>query len=165
MGNVADVLVVDDDADIRRLVSFALEDFGFAVREAENGEAALAALAERPPDVMLVDVVMPGLDGFGVLKAMRQQGLAPRTRVVLLTSRVEERDYLRGWELGCDDYVTKPFDTERLGRRVQDVLLATAEMLQERRETELQKAELLDRLEAAFNRPRQSARPARPVRA
>jgi two-component system OmpR family response regulator len=149
---MAEVLVVDDDPDIRMLVAFALEDSGYAVRQAEHGEAGLAALEQKAPDCMVLDVMMPGLDGFGVLRAMRQRKLAPKTRVVVLTCKTEERDHLRGWELGADEYLTKPFDPEELVSRVKYLLTASDEQLADRREAELQKAELLDRLEAAFSK-------------
>ena len=154
---MAEVLVVDDDPDIRMLVAFALEDSGYAVRQACDGEAALAALEAKAPDLMVCDVMMPGTDGFGVLRGMKSRRLAPNTKVILLTCKTEERDHLRGWELGADEYLTKPFDPEELVARVKWLLQSSKEALAERREAELQKAELLDRLEAAFNRSRQGA--------
>jgi DNA-binding response OmpR family regulator len=147
---MAEVLVVDDDPDIRMLVAFALEDSGYTVRQADHGEAGLVALEQKAPDCMVLDVMMPGLDGFGVLRAMRQRKLAPKTRVIVLTCKTDERDHLRGWELGADEYLTKPFDPEELIGRVKYLLGASKEQLAARREAELQKAELLDRLEAAF---------------
>ena len=149
---MAEVLVTDDDPDIRMLVAFALEDSGYAVRQASDGANALEALAAKAPDAMVLDVMMPGIDGFGVLRGMRQRGLAPNTRVLILTCKTEERDHLRGWELGADEYLTKPFDPEDLVVRVKKMLQATPEQLEAKREAELQKAELLDRLEAAFSR-------------
>ena len=149
---MAEVLVVDDDPDIRMLVAFALEDSGYTVRQADCGDAGIAALEQKAPDLMVCDVMMPGMDGFGVLRTMRQRKLAPKTRVVMLTCKTEEKDHLRGFELGADEYLTKPFDPEELVARVKFLLSASAEQLAERREAELQKAELLDRLEAAFAR-------------
>src|SRR5687768_18444680 len=154
---MAEVLVVDDDPDIRMLVAFALEDSGYTVRQASDGAAALAALEAKAPDAMVLDVMMPGTDGFGVLRGMKAKRLAPNTRVVVLTCKTEERDHLRGWELGADDYMTKPFDPEELVSRVKWLLQSSAEQLANRREAELQKAELLDRLEAAFNKSRANA--------
>jgi two-component system response regulator ResD len=155
---VAEILVVDDDADIRGLLRLTLESYGFAVREAEDGVAALEALSERAPNGMVLDLMMPGLDGYGVLRAMRQRDMAPDTRVLILTCKTEERDYMKGWELGADEYMTKPFDPELLVGRLHEVLRTSAEVLQGRREAELQKAELLDRLESAFSRPRTPGR-------
>jgi len=151
---MAEVLVVDDDPDIRMLVTFALEDSGYTVRQASDGALALAALEAKAPDAMVLDVMMPGTDGFGVLRGMRARELAPQTRVLILTCKTEERDHLRGWELGADEYLTKPFDPEELVNRVRWLLSCSTDSLQARREAELEKAELLDRLEAAFNRTR-----------
>jgi DNA-binding response OmpR family regulator len=149
---MADVLVVDDDPDIRGMLAFILEDEGHAVRVAADGEAGLRALEQYAPDCMVVDVMMPGLDGFGMLRARRQQGLAPRSRVLILTCRTNERDYVRGWELGADEYLTKPFDPADVAAKVAELLVAAPEELSRRRVAELQKAELLDRLESAFSR-------------
>ncbi len=151
---MAEVLVVDDDPDIRMLVSFALEDSGHSVRQAGDGEAALGALEVKPPEVMVLDVMMPGTDGFGVLRGMRNRHLGPETKVLILTCKTEERDHLRGWELGADEYLTKPFDPEELVARVKWLCQSSKEALAARRRAELEKAELLDRLEVAFNKKR-----------
>ena len=151
---MAEVLVVDDDADIRTMLRITLEGVGFNVREAADGYAALAALEDHAPDCMVLDLMMPKLDGWGVLKSVRQRDLAPRTKVMILSCKVEERDFVRGWELGADEYMTKPFEPDRLARKLDELLHTAPDMLRKKREAELQKAELLDRLESAFNRPR-----------
>ena len=153
---MAEVLVVDDDADIRTMLRITLEGAGFIVREAADGYAALAALEDRAPDCMVLDLMMPKLDGWGVLKSVRQRDLAPRTKVMILSCKVEERDFVRGWELGADEYMTKPFEPDRLANKLDELLHTAPDMLRKKREAELQKAELLDRLESAFNRPRSS---------
>jgi len=152
VGEVGDVLVVDDDPAVRELLSVVLGESGFSVRTAADGVAALRAVQEQAPALLVVDVLMPGLDGYGLVRAIRQQGLAEGARVAFLTCRGDEPDELRAWELGCDDYIAKPFDPDRLGRRLRELLGAAKETLQERRHTELQKADVLDRLELAFNR-------------
>jgi len=154
---VAEILLVDDDPDIRGLLRLALEGYGYAVREAGDGVEAIHALEERVPNGMILDVMMPGLDGYGVLRTMRQRDLAPNTRVLILTCKTEERDFMRGWELGADEYLTKPFEPDTVIDRLEDLLRTPTEVLQRRREAELQKAELLDRLESAFARPRRRA--------
>ena len=151
---MAEVLIVDDDPDIRAMLAITLEDFGYEVREAGDGVQALSALESNPPDAMVLDVMMPSLDGFGVLRELRRRDLAPDTRVMLLTCKTEERDFVRGWELGADEYLTKPFDPDTLVRKLDELLSASVEDLRDRREHELQKAELLDRLESAFTRTR-----------
>jgi DNA-binding response OmpR family regulator len=120
--HVPEVLIVDDDPDVRGLLVFTLADAGFEVREAQDGAHALDALRERAPDCMLLDLMMPGLDGFGVLEAMRAQGLAPKTRVVILTCKTEEASLVRGWELGADEYLTKPTDPLLLTLKVAELV-------------------------------------------
>ena len=154
-----EVLIVDDDVDIRAILAFTLEDAGFEVREAADGHQAIAALQLRAPDCLVLDVMMPGFDGFGVLRARRQSGLAPDARVVMLTARTAERDFVRGWELGADEYLTKPFDPDELVVTVRRLLKTSTNQLAARREAELKKAELLERLESAFNRPRRFGAP------
>jgi two-component system OmpR family response regulator len=149
---VAEVLVVDDDPDIRGMLAFTLMDSGYEVRQAADGNAAIAAMAERAPDCLVLDLMMPGMDGFGVLRAKRQQGLAPDTRVMILTCMTGERDYVRGWELGADEYVAKPFDPERLVQAIAELMAIPSPELAARRDAELQKADLLSRLESAFTR-------------
>jgi len=119
---MAEILLVDDDPDIRGMLAFTLDDYGFSVREAGDGAEAIAALEERPPDVMVLDLMMPNVDGFGVLKAMRERGLAPGTRVLILSCKVDERDLVRGYELGAHDYVTKPFDPDGLAATISSLL-------------------------------------------
>lgn len=151
---MAEVLIVDDDPDIRTMIAFTLEDAGHTVRQAHDGLSALAALEEHPPQAMVLDVMMPNLDGFGVLRSRRQRNLAPDTRVLILTCKTAERDFVRGWELGADEYLTKPFDPDRLVAMVASLLRTSPDLLRERRDAELQKAELLERLETAFSRSR-----------
>jgi DNA-binding response OmpR family regulator len=150
---MADILIVDDEPDIRMLLGFALEDAGHTVRQASDGAEALEELARRAPDLVVLDVMMPSVDGIGVLKARRQHGLAPDTRFVLLTCRSGERDFAKGWENGADAYLTKPFSNDTLMATIRTVLRASPEDLAAKREAEIEKAELLDRIESVFSRP------------
>ncbi len=136
------------------MLGYVLHDEGHEVREAVDGDEALRELLTDPPDCMVLDLMMPRLDGWGVLKTIRQRDLAPRTKVMILSSKVEERDFVRAWELGADEYITKPFEPERLARKLDELLHTAPDVLRKKREAELQKAELLDRLESAFSRPR-----------
>jgi two-component system, OmpR family, response regulator len=113
-----DVLIVDDDPDIRAMLSFLLGTSGFAVREACDGDEALRLLADRAPDCMVLDVMMPKLDGFSVLEAMRETHLAADTRVVILSAKGDERSLVRGWELGADEYLIKPVDPDQLANKL-----------------------------------------------
>jgi len=113
------VLVVEDDPRIAQLVRDYLEHAGFAVTSAADGERGLASVREQPPDLVVLDVGLPGLDGFEVAKRLRRDSELP---LIMLTARVEESDRLRGLELGADDYVTKPFSPRELVARVRAVL-------------------------------------------
>lgn len=113
------VLVVDDDPHIRQLLVFALEKAGLATREADDGEAALAAVAEAPPDLVILDINMPKLNGLDVCRRLRAQGELP---ILFLSSRDDEIDRVLGIELGGDDYVVKPFSPREVVARVQAIL-------------------------------------------
>jgi two-component system OmpR family response regulator len=113
------ILVADDDPHIRSVLRFALERDGFAVAEAADGAAALAAVAREKPDLLLLDVVMPEMDGTEVCRRLRRDSALP---VIFLSSRDEELDRILGLELGGDDYVTKPFSPREVVARVRAVL-------------------------------------------
>ncbi|MGH7021207.1 MAG: response regulator [Brevundimonas sp.] len=113
------VLVVDDDPHIRDLLTFALGKAGLATREAGDGEAALAIIAERAPDLVILDINMPRMDGIEVCRRIRAQGQLP---VLFLSSRDDEIDRILGIELGADDYVVKPFSPREVVARVAAIL-------------------------------------------
>lgn len=113
------VLVVDDDPHIRQLMVFALQKAGLAAREAEDGEAALASVDEAPPDLVILDINMPKLDGLEVCRRLRAKADIP---ILFLSSRDDEIDRVLGIELGGDDYVTKPFSPREVTARVQAIL-------------------------------------------
>jgi two-component system OmpR family response regulator len=113
------VLVVDDDPHIRQLLVFALEKAGLAAREAADGEAALAAVADAAPDLVILDINMPKLDGLEVCRRLRAQGDLP---ILFLSSRDDEIDRVLGIELGGDDYVVKPFSPREVVARVGAIL-------------------------------------------
>jgi DNA-binding response OmpR family regulator len=116
------VLVADDDPDILALVRFRLERDGYEVLSALDGETALDRALARPPDLALLDVMMPRLDGYEVTRRLRAHGPTTTIPIILLTARVQEHDVARGFEAGADDYVTKPFSPQALGERVQAAL-------------------------------------------
>ena len=119
---MARVLVIDDEAPIRLLCRVNLEAAGMEVREAQDGVAGLAAALEEPPDVILLDVMMPGMDGWEVLQALLGDERTREIPIVFLTARAEIRDQARGLELGGVDYVTKPFNPIDLAPLVEDLL-------------------------------------------
>jgi two-component system OmpR family response regulator len=117
------VLAVDDEQHIRELVRMGLALHGFEVAEATDGRSALAAIEADPPDLVVLDVLMPGLDGFEVARRVRRAAGAHRdTPIIFLTARDETADRVEGLRLGSDDYVTKPFSIEELVERVRAVL-------------------------------------------
>ena len=116
------VLVADDDPDILALVRFRLEREGYEVLSAPDGETALDLALARTPDLALLDVMMPRLDGYEVTRRLREHGPTTTIPIILLTARVQEPDLERGFEAGADDYVTKPFSPQALGERVQAAL-------------------------------------------
>ena len=117
------ILVVDDESRMRRFVRMNLEAEGFEVIEAENAERALLKVRDEMPDLVLLDVAMPGMDGFEALQRIREMSDVP---VIMLTVKDEEEDKIRGLDLGADDYVTKPFSPRELVSRIRAVLRRVA---------------------------------------
>lgn len=117
------ILVVDDDPHIRQLLVFALEKAGLGAREAADGEAALAAVAEQAPDLVVLDINMPRMNGLDVCRRLRAQGDIP---ILFLSSRDDEIDRVIGIELGGDDYVVKPFSPREVTARIQAILRRAA---------------------------------------
>jgi len=116
------ILVVDDEERMVRFIRMNLEHDGFQVSEAFNGKQAIQKIRDVTPDLILLDVMMPDLDGFEVLETVREVSQVP---VIMLTAKGEEDDRVRGLELGADDYVTKPFSPRELVSRVKAVLRRT----------------------------------------
>ncbi len=115
----ATVLVVDDEPMVREVVARYLELDGVRVHEAADGQAALDWLATHSPDLVVLDIMLPGVDGLSIMRRLRAAGDIP---VILLTARAEEVDRVLGLELGADDYVVKPFSPRELAARVRSVL-------------------------------------------
>lgn len=116
------ILVVDDEERMVRFIRLNLEHDGFQVSEAFNGKEAIQKIRDVTPDLILLDVMMPDIDGFEVLETVREVSQVP---VIMLTAKGEEDDRVRGLELGADDYVTKPFSPRELVSRVKAVLRRT----------------------------------------
>src|ERR1700710_428349 len=111
---MSSILVVEDDPKTAALVRLYLENAGHEVAVAADGRRALAAARERTPDLVVLDVMLPGIDGLAVCRALRAESEVP---VILLTARASEEDRLRGLDLGADDYVAKPFSPRELVAR------------------------------------------------
>jgi DNA-binding response OmpR family regulator len=146
------ILVVDDEPAIVAVVRGRLEQEGFGVRAVASGEEALAHIAADLPDLVVLDVMLPGIDGFEVLRRLRGEGCA--VPVIMLTARDEDVDKIVGLELGADDYLAKPFNPRELSARIRAVLRRQAELkaLQERVKDEGAPGERL-----RFDHPRRQA--------
>ena len=118
-GMAATIALVDDDRNILTSVSIALQAEGFATRVYSDGEAALKALTENPPDLAILDVKMPRMDGMELLRRLRERSTVP---VIFLTSKDEELDEALGLSLGADDYISKPFSQRLLVARIRAIL-------------------------------------------
>jgi two-component system, OmpR family, response regulator ResD len=119
------VLLVDDEPMVREVLARYLEREGYAVDVAEDGEQALATYAATTPDLVLLDLMLPRIDGLEVFRRIRDGGRDdPRAAVIILTAKMDETDRIVGLELGADDYVTKPFSPREVVARVPAVLVA-----------------------------------------
>lgn len=123
MAHGARILVIDDESHIRRSLCINLERHGYAVEAAETGEEALAAFSNRRPDVMIVDLLLPGINGVEVTQRIRQSSAVP---IIVLSALGEERRKVEALEAGADDYMTKPFGMEELLARIRSLLRRAA---------------------------------------
>ncbi len=147
----ASVLVVDDESAILDTLRILLRKEGFDPHVAHGGRKGLELLGELHPDIVLTDIRMPNVDGVEVLRRRRERELATRTRVLVLTAKTDTRDAVWCWELGADDYLTKPVDPDRLAREVRKLMDRTPQELRHRREVGLADARERDRIEQAFS--------------
>lgn len=148
---MARILIAEDNAEIRTLVSSILVEEGHKVGVAQNGQQALDMMTDDPPDVLVLDIMMPQMDGYTVLKELKSSGIKEQMKILILTAKTSESDWVRGYKLGADSYLTKPFDTDELINGIEDLLSSTKEQLRVRRDAELDKAQLLSRLESIFD--------------
>jgi len=116
------ILVVDDEADILQLVQYNLAKDGYRVSCTDSGEAALKTATTHLPDLIILDLMLPGLDGLEVCKRLRADSKTQNVPIIMLTAKGEEADIVTGLELGADDYITKPFSPRVLAARVKTVL-------------------------------------------
>jgi DNA-binding response OmpR family regulator len=123
MQNASSILLVDDEDSIQTLLTFPLERDGYRVIQARDGEEALRRFGEESPDLVVLDVMLPKLDGLEVCKRLRAQSSVP---IIMLTARGEELDKVLGLELGADDYITKPFSIREFRSRVRALLRRAA---------------------------------------
>jgi len=127
------VLLIEDDRDIVELVRYNLEREGFQVASAMDGASGLAQIRKTPPDILLLDLMLPKLSGLDICKEIRRDTTLNKLPILMLTARGEEADRVVGLEMGADDYVTKPFSPRELGARVKALLRRTEPMNEPRR--------------------------------
>ena len=120
------ILIVEDERDIRELLAFTCKREGFAVLEAEDGAKAVALATEKTPDAILLDLMLPGMDGLSVCKALQKDAATAAIPVIMLTAKGEEIDRIVGFEVGASDYVVKPFSTREVMLRIKAVLKRAA---------------------------------------
>ena len=120
--NTKTILVVEDDADISSLLRFSLENAGFSIFESPSAEAAMQILTEEQTDLVIIDWMLPGMDGLSLTKSLRKRTDTEKIPIIMLTARSEEADAIRGFDSGVDDYVTKPFSPRELIARVNALL-------------------------------------------
>lgn len=144
------VLVVDDSPQITSWLSLELSALGHRVSSAANGQDALLLLECDAPEVMVLDIDMPLMNGFDVLRKMRRRPNLEDVRVVMLTGRGREANWVQGYRLGVHDYLTKPLDIDELSEAIERVTTLSPGQLSSRRSEELERSELLLKLESMF---------------
>lgn len=116
------ILIVEDEAAIREMVGYALTHNEFELQEASDAQEALNLMAERLPDLILLDWMLPGMSGLDLARRLRKEELTQKIPIIMLTARGEEMDRVKGLEVGADDYITKPFSTRELIARIRTIL-------------------------------------------
>ncbi|HEX2241529.1 MAG TPA: response regulator transcription factor [Actinomycetota bacterium] len=148
---MAKILIADDDADVRQIVSYALVEAGHEVAVAKDGEETAKKLAADPPELLVLDLMLPGLDGYDILDQMRGADIRDVTRVMILSAHSSEKDLRLTLELGADWHMAKPFDPEELVAKVDELLAMDVHELRRLRDQEHDRASLLSQLESIFD--------------
>ncbi len=140
---MSQVLVVEDDQPIRKLIDINLRLHNYEVTTVADGFEALQQLEKERPDLIILDIMLPKMDGWEVLRQLRQDERFQDVPVVVLTAKTQDTDIIQGWQLGADEYITKPFSPLALVKTVQMVLERTPDERKSRREREIVRAQLL----------------------
>lgn len=148
---MAKIHIADDDSDIRHLLTFVLAEEGHEVRVSKDGRAAVDAMCMDPPEVLILDMMMPEMDGHAVLRDMKDYQVLDSVKVLVLTAKGSEHDRHLALELGADNYLTKPFEPDEVVAVVQDMLELSKEELKVSREQERDTAHLLSQLESILD--------------
>lgn len=150
---MARIYIAEDDPDIRSILTHSLLEEGHEVLAAKDGRAALDAVLAEPPDVLVLDLMMPLLDGFEVMDQIQARGVRSSTRILILSARNSEAERVRGFDHGADLYLTKPFDHTEFVTAVGVLLSFSRAELELKRQQEKDKAALLAQLESVFQEP------------
>ena len=143
------ILIVDDDATMVNLLSTILEIDGFETQKALSGKEAFEILTEGLPDLVLLDIMMPEMDGFEVLARLRSDPVTKKLPIIVLTARTDDKDVFEGWRTGADEYVTKPFDPRKLVKTIRIVLSRSLEERLEERARHVESLlEILQRIDS-----------------
>jgi DNA-binding response OmpR family regulator len=143
-------MVVEDERTIQVLMQDLLETWGHDVQSASTGDQAIALLSAHEYDLVVLDIMLGGISGYDVLDEMTRLGMRESTRVVVVTARSTEWDYMLGWMRGADEYLPKPFDPVRLQNVLEEMLSASPEDLADRRRNELENSLMLKDLQKSF---------------
>lgn len=146
----AHILVVEDEAPIRRLIRATLDPKAYMIIETPSGEEALQLLAQQHFDLLVLDLRLDDISGWDVLDAMRARRLREGVRIMILTAQSAERDILRGWREGVDQYCMKPFEPGQFVQALETVLTSTADELAHYRKNEIEKTQFLHLVDTAF---------------
>ena len=151
---MAMIHIADDEADIRQLLSFMLTEDGHEVSTSGDGHSCIERMLMSPPHLLILDLMMPEMDGYSVLQEMADYQILDHTKILVLTAKAAEQDRERGYELGADEYVTKPCDEGELRTVVMTMLDLGKEELKVRREDLKDKARLFSQLESVVEQER-----------
>ncbi|MEA2447286.1 MAG: two-component system, OmpR family, alkaline phosphatase synthesis response regulator PhoP [Actinomycetota bacterium] len=154
---MARIHIADDEPDIRQLLTFLLAEEGHEVSVSVDGRAAVEKMLLKPPDLLVLDLMMPDMDGYVVLEEMMDYQTLGSTRVLILTAKGAEQDRQKGFELGADEYLVKPCDEGEFRASVANLLAQSKEELRLRREDLKDKARLLSQLESVVEQGHQTA--------
>lgn len=148
---MAKVQIADDDPDIRQLLTYVLAEEGHEVRISKDGRMAVEAMVMDPPEILILDLMMPEMDGHAVLKDMKAYQILDSTKVLVLTAKGSEHDRHLAFDLGADHYLTKPFEPDEVVAAIETMLALSKEELKVRREQERDTAHLLSQLESILD--------------
>jgi DNA-binding response OmpR family regulator len=147
---MARVMVVEDEPIVQVVLSDLIEMWGHDVQAASTGAQAISLLSSNEYDLIVLDIMLGAVSGYDVLDELSRLGVREKTRVVVVTGRATEWDYLLGWMRGADEYLPKPFDPVRLKIVMEEMLSCSPEELAERRRAEMEKSQMLFKLESSF---------------